>query len=361
MPSIWGDGALAVIEQSGLLEDMVEEYDSDDDQGLVAICTMKRRHRVTPITTRFSMAMAEHAGLTRVEGPWQSYPERMLRMRARSWTMRDAFADVLRGLHLREEIEDYVGSKSLRSAALQSERNPSASQRSSPASRPRRPTAPRAARRVDGSLAVIPDPPDRNDQECPVGKSSAANGADVYHLVDADGVVIEVVGPDALRGRFEEIVFDKYLSPAQVAGIWDSNALARQTIVRLFGVEALAPAETQLRSIEGMRNPPHDNDEPRPEPLALNAAPSDQPAGGDQSVEPEPGLLLEISPIWGIQKVFQHYRAALNGLSKGTTRSKLMVARFREANIGVEDRLHTQLPDRMKQIDAIYRRAGLDA
>jgi hypothetical protein len=72
------------------------------------VCTMKRRDRPTPIVTRFSMAMAEHAGLCRTEGAWQSYPERMLRMRARSWTMRDGFADILRGLQLREEIDDHV-------------------------------------------------------------------------------------------------------------------------------------------------------------------------------------------------------------------------------------------------------------
>ena len=108
-PSIWGDGALSVIEHSGLLEDMVEDYEVDAEEGLTAICTMKRRDRATPIVTRFSMAMAERAGLTRSEGPWQTYPERMLRMRARSWTMRDAFADVLRGLQLREEVEDYQG------------------------------------------------------------------------------------------------------------------------------------------------------------------------------------------------------------------------------------------------------------
>src|ERR1700690_1094889 len=90
---------------------MVAGYEIGDEEGLVAICTMRRRDRATPIVTRFSMAMAERAGLTRSEGPWQTYPERMLRMRARSWTMRDGFADVLRGLQLREEVEDYVGSR----------------------------------------------------------------------------------------------------------------------------------------------------------------------------------------------------------------------------------------------------------
>src|SRR6185437_4923253 len=55
-----------------------------------------------------SMAMAEQARLLQKEGPWQGYPQRMLKMRARSWMIRDGFADVLRGLHLREEVEDYA-------------------------------------------------------------------------------------------------------------------------------------------------------------------------------------------------------------------------------------------------------------
>src|ERR1700675_1915912 len=54
------------------------------------------------------MAMAEQARLTQKEGPWQSYPRRMLKMRARSWTIRDGFADVLRGLHIREEVDDFI-------------------------------------------------------------------------------------------------------------------------------------------------------------------------------------------------------------------------------------------------------------
>ena len=108
MPTIWGDGALSIVERSGLLEDMLEEYQSDSEEGLAAICTMRRRRRPTPIQNRFSMAMAEQAQLTRKEGPWQSYPQRMLKMRARSWTIRDGFADVLRGLHIREEVDDFI-------------------------------------------------------------------------------------------------------------------------------------------------------------------------------------------------------------------------------------------------------------
>jgi hypothetical protein len=106
-PTIWGDGALALVERSGLIEDMREDYTVDGEDGLTAICTMRRRPWPTPIARRFSMAMAEEAGLTQKEGPWQTYPRRMLMMRARSWALRDGFADVLRGLSIREEVADY--------------------------------------------------------------------------------------------------------------------------------------------------------------------------------------------------------------------------------------------------------------
>jgi hypothetical protein len=108
LPTIWGDGAMALVEHSGLIEDRRENYVIDDEEGLTAICTISRRQRPTPITGRFSTAMADQARLTQKEGPWQSYPRRMLMMRARSWALRDGFADVLRGLSIREEVEDFA-------------------------------------------------------------------------------------------------------------------------------------------------------------------------------------------------------------------------------------------------------------
>jgi hypothetical protein len=103
-PTIWGDGALALVERSGLLEDKSEDYLVDDDEGLTAVCTMRRHPWPTPVIRRFSMAMAEAAGLTQKEGPWHTYPRRMLTMRARSWALRDGLArtvDPRRGRRLR--------------------------------------------------------------------------------------------------------------------------------------------------------------------------------------------------------------------------------------------------------------------
>src|SRR5579859_6922924 len=236
-PSIWGDGALSVIEHSGLLEDMFEDYEDDGDEGLTAICSMKRRDRVTPVVTRFSMAMAERAGLTRSEGPWQTYPERMLRMRARSWTMRDAFADVLRGLQLREEVEDYAGRGGARSLGTQ-QRNSSqrASLRPYSSPRPRRSTDASGADALADQPRVASELAGRRSEGRPIAEPLPAE--EHYILIDADGAFIEVVGADALRAGFEQILFDKHLSPDQIVGVWESNEAARSTIERSFGPQA---------------------------------------------------------------------------------------------------------------------------
>jgi hypothetical protein len=208
MPSIWGDGALSVIEHSGLLEDMVEDYETDDDEGLVAICTMKRRHRATPIVTRFSMAMAQRAGLTRCEGPWQTYPERMLRMRARSWTMRDAFADVLRGLQLREEVEAYVESRGGRPRrASQAEGSPPENLPSYSSPRPNRPAGANGAGQPDNRPTPISSapPPAGHSQDRTVAEATI--GEETYTLIDTDGIIIEVIGSEALRAGFERLFF----------------------------------------------------------------------------------------------------------------------------------------------------------
>lgn len=100
-PAIWGDGALALVQASGLLEDIEET-----DDGSTATCKLVRKGRATPIVRSFSMEDAQKAGLKGKSGPWTQYPQRMRQMRARSWALRDGFADVLKGLHIAEEVRD---------------------------------------------------------------------------------------------------------------------------------------------------------------------------------------------------------------------------------------------------------------
>lgn len=113
-PSLWGDGALALVQASGLLEDMEES-----DDGHTATCMMKRIGRATAIVRNFSMDDAKKAGLAGKAGPWTQYTARMRQMRARAFTMRDGFADVLKGLHIAEEARDYTSTASSEQMTVQ--------------------------------------------------------------------------------------------------------------------------------------------------------------------------------------------------------------------------------------------------
>ncbi|HVY51879.1 MAG TPA: hypothetical protein VHA07_10015 [Devosia sp.] len=109
MPTIWGDGMLGLVQASGLLEE-IDEYVETDKDGIpiIATCKVKRLGRKQWTIQAFTKAEAQRAGLWGKTGPWTQYPRRMMQMRARSWALRDAFADVLRGLQCAEEIRDMV-------------------------------------------------------------------------------------------------------------------------------------------------------------------------------------------------------------------------------------------------------------
>lgn len=101
-PAVWGDGALALVRASGLLVDIEES-----DDGNEATCRVIRANQKTPIIRKFSMDDAAKAGLKSKAGPWTQYPSRMRQMRARAWALRDGFPDVLKGLHIAEEVRDF--------------------------------------------------------------------------------------------------------------------------------------------------------------------------------------------------------------------------------------------------------------
>jgi hypothetical protein len=124
-PSLWGDGAMALVRASGLCEWVRERIEGDGD-ARAAVCEVKRRGDPEPIVGRFSVTDAKRAGLwderttikrkskygdggsyeAQNDAPWHRYPERMMKMRARAFALRDGFADVLRGLHIGEEMQD---------------------------------------------------------------------------------------------------------------------------------------------------------------------------------------------------------------------------------------------------------------
>ena len=104
-PTLWGDTALALVRNSGLLV-AIEERGADEALKLQeGYCAVQRKNEEL-VVRKFSVEHAQKAGLWGRQGPWNTYPGRMLQMRARSWAIRDVFPDVLKGLQVREEVED---------------------------------------------------------------------------------------------------------------------------------------------------------------------------------------------------------------------------------------------------------------
>lgn len=104
-PTMWGDALLALVQASPVYGGLTETFDEDT---MTAACVAWRKgDSENKHTATFSKADAEKAGLwTKAKTPWITYPKRMLQMRARSFALRNTFADALSGLIAREEAED---------------------------------------------------------------------------------------------------------------------------------------------------------------------------------------------------------------------------------------------------------------
>ena len=104
-PSIYGDSLLALCRRSPDFED-IKETVSGEGSARKAVCEVKRRGQ-SWYKSEFSMADANRAGLLNRSGPWKSYPDRMLKMRARGFALRDVFADKIGGVITSEEANDF--------------------------------------------------------------------------------------------------------------------------------------------------------------------------------------------------------------------------------------------------------------
>jgi len=111
-PSVWGDAAKALVERSPECE-YVKEWTEGDGDTLTAFCEAKRRSRPEAETRSFSWKDAQRAGLVGKD-TYKQYPKRMLQMRARSFALRDQFADLLCGFILAEEAQDYPTDNTIR-------------------------------------------------------------------------------------------------------------------------------------------------------------------------------------------------------------------------------------------------------
>jgi hypothetical protein len=102
-PSVYGDALLALVQAHPSFEDVKEAFDEKTN---TAFCSVKRKNQ-DEYTVSFSSEDAKKAGIWGKAGPWSQYPKRMLQMRARSFALRDKFADALSGLIMAEEARDY--------------------------------------------------------------------------------------------------------------------------------------------------------------------------------------------------------------------------------------------------------------
>lgn len=121
--AVWGDSMLGIIRASRELEGLDEYFCLGDRRltnptftyptlkewpdALTAYCTMRRRGGET-LTRTFAVSDARRSGKWGSEGPWQTYPQRQLQWRARSWAGRDLFGDKLRGIASAEEMMDVI-------------------------------------------------------------------------------------------------------------------------------------------------------------------------------------------------------------------------------------------------------------
>ena len=108
-PSVWGDALMGIVQAHPDFEGAHEMFEGSGED-LTATCEIQRKGRI-PVKRSFSVSDARKAGLWGKQGPWTTYPKRMLQMRARSWACRDSFADALRGLGVVEELRDVTPEK----------------------------------------------------------------------------------------------------------------------------------------------------------------------------------------------------------------------------------------------------------
>lgn len=106
--TMWGDAIPALLWTHGFkIKEWFENTDPAYPDQMVAKCLVTRPTG-EEIEGEFSVADAKEAKLWSKDGPWQTAKKRMLKMRARAFAARDGAPDVLRGVAIREEVEDYV-------------------------------------------------------------------------------------------------------------------------------------------------------------------------------------------------------------------------------------------------------------
>jgi hypothetical protein len=212
-PAVWGDALPGLCKASPVYQDLIETFEREDEPDfLIAVCTAKR-HGSTPVTARFSVIDAKRAGLWTKPGPWQTYPRRMLQMRARSFALRDAFPDVLKGLISVEEALDLP--------------------------------APTTHRTAGPTIDATPEPP-------PATSAPPAAPPQLYQLTTRQGTTTFRSGPEWLDA------WAKLVRGCKIAKALDKLQIARETnLAHIAAVAAFdpTPAATLNAELDRALNP----------------------------------------------------------------------------------------------------------
>lgn len=103
-PTLTPRGALALVQQSGLLAGLkVEDLKDATGEPLACRVWMKRTGGFE-YTAEFSMADAKRADLVKAGSSWQTYPANMMRWRAMGFCIDVVFPDVIGGMKRADEF-----------------------------------------------------------------------------------------------------------------------------------------------------------------------------------------------------------------------------------------------------------------
>lgn len=118
-PTVWGVAVPALVRNAPGFVKLEEDNNFEDCDSLKeawAECTIIRKNASGATEThrkRYSYKMAMTAGLTGKDN-WKNHPGMMLENRARNWTSRVAFPEVLRGMPVREEVAEEMRTADVR-------------------------------------------------------------------------------------------------------------------------------------------------------------------------------------------------------------------------------------------------------
>jgi hypothetical protein len=133
-PVLSADVMVALVQGSG----KAESFHCVESTSTTATYETHRLGAPEPQRMTFTIEQARKAGLIKPKGAWETYPDAMLRARAKSALARDVYGDVLAGCYTDEEAAEF-----------------------------RRDDRPAATFRMEGNTFVAPEPPQLAAPESP--------------------------------------------------------------------------------------------------------------------------------------------------------------------------------------------------